>query len=319
MGPGWRPGMVQGSRYYGEQHWYWGEATCSRWVWGHELGVRTLFVCKILRYNSEFSWSREPLPTYRRCLHWRRRSKATSACVLFLWSIQISNTPGYKDIWSLSHASLCTAYILGWPTKLQRITPRRVKLVFLMPHTIYRPGFSLLFDNIVKVIFYLKARSYKQYLAVALFPSRPHSPDIGTGKAKWPSHSMWCLLPSRNVSKNDSKVPDFGQMKCEMVLYLDSGPAYGLRWWPLPHMNWYLLYSTYAFMSDVFCDSSMMTNDNRRIWDCLAELLKTELWLFMRFLIHQTWYLLIMISPILFVARLTLLLSKPVRFTHSFF
>ena len=65
------------------------------------------------------------------------------------------------------------------------------------------------------------------------------------------------------------------------------------------HMNWYLLYSTYAFTSDVFCDSSMMTNDNRRIWDCLSELLKTELWLFMRFLIHQTWYLLIMISPIL--------------------
>ena len=97
-------------------------------------------------------------------------------------------------------------------------------------HTIYHPGFSLPFDNIVKVIFYLKARSYKQYLAVALFPSRPPSPDIGTRKVKWPSHSMWCLLPSLNVSKNDSKVPDFGQINCEIVLYLDSGPAYGLRW-----------------------------------------------------------------------------------------
>ena len=42
--------------------------------------------------------------------------------------------------------------------------------------------------------------------------------------------------------------------------------------------------------SDVFCDSStgMMTNDNRRISDYyLAELLKTELLLFMRFLIHH--------------------------------
>ena len=60
-------------------------------------------------------------------------------------------------------------------------------------------------------------------------------------------------------------------------------------------------------MSDVFCDSSMMTNDSRRSWDCLAELLKTEVLLFMRFLIHQTWYLLIVISPILFVVRLTLI------------
>jgi transcription factor C subunit 6 len=39
--------------------------------------------------------------------------------------------------------------------------------------------FSLLFHNRTKVIFYLKARSYKQYLAVAPFPSRSHSPDIG--------------------------------------------------------------------------------------------------------------------------------------------
>ena len=75
----------------------------------------------------------------------------------------------------------------------------------------------------------------------------------------------------------------------------------------------------YAFMSDVFCDSSMMTNDSRRSWDCLAELLKTEVLLFMRFLIHKMWYLLVVISSILFVVRLTHLLSKLVRFTHSFF
>jgi hypothetical protein len=96
--------------------------------------------------------------------------------------------------------------------------------------------FSLLFDNRAKVIFYLKARSYKQYLAVAPFPSRSHSPDIGR-KVKRPSHSciqIWSLSPARNVSKNKSKVPDFGQMKCEMLLCLDSGPAYDLRWCPLP-------------------------------------------------------------------------------------
>ena len=71
-------------------------------------------------------------------------------------------------------------------------------------------------------------------------------------------------------------------------------------------------------MSDLFCDSSMMTNGNRRSCDCLAELLKTE---FLLFLIHWTRYLLIMISLILFVMYLTLLLSEILilnRFTHSF-
>ena len=128
----------------------------------------------------------------------------------------------------------------------------RVMPIFLMPglpsgewigvqyilSTIQVEYFSLLFHNRAKVIFYLKARSYKQYLAIAPFPSRSHSPDIGR-KVKRPSHScsniqIWSLSPSRNVSKNKSKVPDFGQMKCEMALCLDSGPAYDLRWCPSP-------------------------------------------------------------------------------------
>ena len=109
-----------------------------------------------------------------------------------------------------------------------------------MSNTYYRPSrwntltFSLLIG--LKVTFYLKARSFKQYLAVAPFPSRSHSPDIGR-KVKRPSHSciqIWSLSSARNVSKDKSKVPDFGQMKCEMVLCLDSGPAYDLRWCPLP-------------------------------------------------------------------------------------
>ena len=96
--------------------------------------------------------------------------------------------------------------------------------------------FTLLFDDMVEAIFYLKARCYKQYFAVAPFPSPTHSPDNGR-KIKRPLHlciQMRCLSAARNVSKNGSKVPDFGQMKCETVLCLDSGCAYDLIWCPLP-------------------------------------------------------------------------------------
>jgi hypothetical protein len=115
--------------------------------------------------------------------------------------------------------------------------------------------FSLLFDNRAKVIFYLKARSYKQYLAVAPFPSRSHSPDIGR-KVKRPSHSciqIWSISPAQNVSKNKSKVPDFGQMKCEMVLCLDSGPAYDLRWCPLPSHDLVLINLLLRIRSCLIC------------------------------------------------------------------
>ena len=164
--------------------------------------------------------------------------------------------------------------------------------------------FTLFFDNRTKVIVYLKARSFKQYLAVAPFPSRSHSPDIGR-KVKRPSHSciqIWSLSPARIVSKDKSKVPDFRQMKCEMILCIvDSGPW---GWCPLPSHDLVLIILLLRICSCLmysFCHSSMMTNDNRRSWDCLVELLKTELLLFMLFLIHPTWYLLSMISPLLFV------------------
>ena len=135
---------------------------------------------------------------------------------------------------------LCVPHLnLCWLTKLQRTIPWRVKLIFLMPgflsgewmcvqyilSTVQVEYFSVLFGNMVKVNFYLKARSYKQYLAVAPFPSRSHSPDIGR-KVNRLSHwciQIWSLSRARHVSKNESKVPDFSQMKCEMVLYLDSG------------------------------------------------------------------------------------------------
>ena len=49
-------------------------------------------------------------------------------------------------------------------------------------HTIDRVEyFSRLFDNRAKVIFYLKARSFKQYLAVAPFPSRSYNPEKLSG------------------------------------------------------------------------------------------------------------------------------------------
>ncbi|KAH6902689.1 hypothetical protein BKA70DRAFT_1516504 [Coprinopsis sp. MPI-PUGE-AT-0042] len=72
------------------------------------------------------------------------------------------------------------------------------------------------------------ARSFKQYLAVAPFPNSSHSPEIGV-KAQRPSPAciqIWSLSPS--------KAKDFGQMTCEMILCIDSGPAFDLKWCPLP-------------------------------------------------------------------------------------
>ncbi|KAF9473862.1 hypothetical protein BDN70DRAFT_885457 [Pholiota conissans] len=83
------------------------------------------------------------------------------------------------------------------------------------------------------------ARSYAQYLAVAPFPSQSHSPDIGRKVAR-PSYAciqIWTLSSAGKTSKakkNPAKKPDVGRMKCEMVLCIDSGPAYDLKWCPMP-------------------------------------------------------------------------------------
>jgi hypothetical protein len=139
---------------------------------------------------------------------------------------------------------------------------------------------------------------------------------------KRPSYSciqIWSLSSAqRNVSKKKSKAPDFGEMRCEMVLCLDSGPAYDLRWCPLPSHDLVIVFlPLYLFVSDVFCDTSIMKNDNRRSWDCWAEHLKTVLLLYMRFPIHLTWYLLRMISCILFVVYL-IIYQVDCRQTHIF-
>ncbi|KAF8912236.1 hypothetical protein CPB84DRAFT_1841910 [Gymnopilus junonius] len=85
-----------------------------------------------------------------------------------------------------------------------------------------------------------EARSFKQYLAVAPFPSHSHSPDIGRKVAR-PSYAciqIWSLSRStkRNPASNGTNAAghDRGEMRCEMVLCLDTGPAYELKWCPLP-------------------------------------------------------------------------------------
>ncbi|KAI0672794.1 hypothetical protein C8Q78DRAFT_1077122 [Trametes maxima] len=79
---------------------------------------------------------------------------------------------------------------------------------------------------------------YKQYLAVAPFPSKSHSPMIGT-RVQRPSPAciqIWSLR--RTESHNDNMdvdgAEDPGEMQCEMVLCVDNGPAFELKWCPLP-------------------------------------------------------------------------------------
>lgn len=75
--------------------------------------------------------------------------------------------------------------------------------------------------------------SYKHYLAVAPLPSRTHSPEIGV-KVPCPSRAcvqLWSLGPSDGVEGSGD---DKGEMRCEMVLCIDSGPALEIKWCPLP-------------------------------------------------------------------------------------
>ena len=89
---------------------------------------------------------------------------------------------------------------------------------------------------------------HKQYLAVAPFPSRNYSPMIGS-RVQRPSHAsiqIWSLSPSKPVDdamdvdgagpSNAAPCPpdDAGEMHCEMVLCVESGPAFELKWCPLP-------------------------------------------------------------------------------------
>ena len=91
---------------------------------------------------------------------------------------------------------------------------------------------SLFLDSEVRVL----ARSYKQYLAVAPFPTRSHLPEIGS-RVPRPAKAcvqIWTLAPAGDIHHTADKGPDMGLMKCELVLCLDSGAAQEVRWCPLP-------------------------------------------------------------------------------------
>ncbi|PPQ65649.1 hypothetical protein CVT24_011803 [Panaeolus cyanescens] len=80
------------------------------------------------------------------------------------------------------------------------------------------------------------SRSYTQYLAVGPFPSHSHSPDIGR-KVTRPSYAciqIWSLSSKEKPTRSKKPVPITGQMKCELILAIDSGPAFELKWCPLP-------------------------------------------------------------------------------------
>ncbi|KAI0665265.1 hypothetical protein C8Q70DRAFT_903986 [Cubamyces menziesii] len=98
---------------------------------------------------------------------------------------------------------------------------------------------------------------FTQYLAVAPFPSKSHSPMIGT-RVRRPSPAciqIWSLKPSdrstdrMNVdgdahdgfagNEQDGSDAGAGEMRCEMVLCIDSGPAFELKWCPLPSNDAY--------------------------------------------------------------------------------
>ena len=83
------------------------------------------------------------------------------------------------------------------------------------------------------VICALPGCSYKYYLAVAPLPLRTHSPKIGV-KVPRPQRAcvqLWSLGPSAGI---ETAGVDKGEMRCEMVLCIESGSALELKWCPLP-------------------------------------------------------------------------------------
>ncbi|KAJ3763895.1 hypothetical protein EV360DRAFT_77973 [Lentinula raphanica] len=81
------------------------------------------------------------------------------------------------------------------------------------------------------------------YLAVGPLPSQSHSPEIGI-RVQRPSKAciqIWSLRPDTNATSNPTgetvdmlSEQDPGMMRCDLVICVDSGPAYELKWCPLP-------------------------------------------------------------------------------------
>ncbi|KAG8902242.1 hypothetical protein FRB99_004700, partial [Tulasnella sp. 403] len=83
-------------------------------------------------------------------------------------------------------------------------------------------------------------RAGKQYVAVGPFPSREYSPKIGirTKRPSVGSIQIWSFH-LRTMQTGERLKDDPGTMTCEMVLGIDSGPAYMIKWCPLPsHDSW---------------------------------------------------------------------------------
>ncbi|KAG6369764.1 hypothetical protein JVT61DRAFT_13581 [Boletus reticuloceps] len=87
-------------------------------------------------------------------------------------------------------------------------------------------------------------RQFRHHLAVAPFPSRSHAPSIGVKTAR-PSPAcvqIWALKPRTredNTMDDDHPQRDPAEVRCEMVLCLESGPAQEIKWCPLPaHDPW---------------------------------------------------------------------------------
>ncbi|KAH7889341.1 hypothetical protein F5I97DRAFT_1993652 [Phlebopus sp. FC_14] len=87
-------------------------------------------------------------------------------------------------------------------------------------------------------------RQFKQYLAIAPFPTRSHAPSIGV-KAQRPTPAcvqIWALRPRErdpNAMEEDEPSQEGAETKCEMVLCLEGGPAQEIKWCLLPaHDPW---------------------------------------------------------------------------------
>ncbi|KAI0362573.1 hypothetical protein OH77DRAFT_1467456 [Trametes cingulata] len=89
---------------------------------------------------------------------------------------------------------------------------------------------------------------FRQYLAVAPFPSTSHSPMIGSRVQRpttaciqiWSLHQSTAQGDAMNVDGSTARTgtksasEDAGEMRCEMVLCIESGPAFEIKWCPLP-------------------------------------------------------------------------------------
>ncbi|KIP08890.1 hypothetical protein PHLGIDRAFT_68606 [Phlebiopsis gigantea 11061_1 CR5-6] len=111
------------------------------------------------------------------------------------------------------------------------------------------------------------AIGHKQYLAVGPLISHDYAPLIGEKEARPACIQIWSISPAAQ-SNNDtaggqSKVEDPGCMRCDMILCIDNGPAYDLKWCPLPSNDSIQVDGTpptprkLGLLAGTFCDGSL--------------------------------------------------------------